>query len=424
VLDWKNAFCVECGKKTPLVFIAETEVDRDCWVIAFNKQQEDKSVSTISLDALKKFTVTTSSPRPMSVRFDAVVKIKYDNTPVEDKDDVPWDSVKSIEPKGGLFKKNLEEIEERSEAGVPSVIAQIIDYLLVTCEKTELSLPSDSTSIKLAIESGQKVDFEKIDNPSALVDVILEWLNELPNPLFPAEFYDCLFSTFNISSTDSRLNIQRSILLELPKANRAVLGKIFQFLSILLARNTYNDIVPLMFARYIFRPSSLHEQSGMALYVTKELMINYELFQDAKAAPSNASKRRLKLMQSLQKKSKSLHLSTDLLDIQSQIREALGNAQWRQSRKSVKVDDAPTIAQLEAEFKDWTFEDSSDGDTGEGNEFSTDESERTRKNMAVIMASKSNISRSTTGLSRKTTTDTSKMYSEEDYDEDIDGSEF
>lgn len=37
---------------------------------------------------------------------------------------------KSIEPKGGLFKKNLEEIEERSEAGVPSVIAQIIDYLL------------------------------------------------------------------------------------------------------------------------------------------------------------------------------------------------------------------------------------------------------------------------------------------------------
>jgi hypothetical protein len=42
--------------------------------------------------------------------------------------------------------------------------------------------------------------------------------------------------------------------------------------------------------------------------------------------------------------------------------------------------------------------------------------------MAVIMASKSNISRSTTWLSRKTTTDTSKMYSEEDYDEDIDGS--
>ena len=61
---------------------------------------------------------------------------------------------------------------------------------------------------------------------------------------------------------------------------------------------------------------------------------------------------------------------------------------------------------------------------GEGNEFSTDESERTRKNMAVIMASKSNISRSTTWLSRKTTTDTSKMYSEEDYDEDIDGSQF
>lgn len=65
-------------------------------MIAFNKQQEDKSVSTVSLDALKKFTVTTSSPRPTSVRFDAVVKIKYDNTPVEDKDDVPWDSVVGI----------------------------------------------------------------------------------------------------------------------------------------------------------------------------------------------------------------------------------------------------------------------------------------------------------------------------------------
>lgn len=297
----------------------------------------------------------------------------------------------------------------------------------MTCENAELSLPHDSTSIKLAIERRKKVDFEKIENPSALVDVILEWLNELPNSLFPPEFYDCLFATFNITSTESRQNIQRSIFLELPKANRAVLAKIFQFLSILLARNSYNEIVPLMFARYIFRPNSLHEQSGMALYVAKELIINYELFQDVNTVPSNASKRRLKLMQSLQKNSKSLHLSTDLLDIQSQIHEAIGNGQWRQSTKSVKPEEIsapPTIAQLEAEFKDWTFEDSSDGEPGEGNEFSADESERVKINMAVIMASKGNISRSTTQLSRKTTTDTSNLYSEEDYDEDIDGSEF
>lgn len=60
-------------------------------MIAFNKQQEDKTVSVVSLDALKKFTVTTSSPRPMSVRFDTAVKIKYD-MPVEDRD-IPRDSV-------------------------------------------------------------------------------------------------------------------------------------------------------------------------------------------------------------------------------------------------------------------------------------------------------------------------------------------
>ncbi len=295
----------------------------------------------------------------------------------------------------------------------------------MTCDGAELSLPHDSTPIKLAIENGQTVDFEKIDNPSALIDVILEWLNELPSPLFPAEFYDCLFATFNISSPESRLSVQRSIVTELPKANRAVLGKIFQSLSIILARNTYTEIVPLMFARYIFRPNTLHEQSGMALYVVKEMIVNYEIFQDLLTIPSVTSKRRLQLMQSLQRKSNSLQLSSELVDIQTQIREALrdqGVPSLRQQlSKSVQLNDSsapPTISQLEAEFKDWTFEDSSDGE--EGNEFSVDESEQERKNMAVIMASKgrSDISRTTTAYSNRSIADT------EDYDEDIDGSEF
>lgn len=64
-------------------------------MIAFNKQQEDKALSAISLEALKRFTVTTSNPRPMSVKFDTIVKIKYDNT-FEDKEPVPQDSVVSI----------------------------------------------------------------------------------------------------------------------------------------------------------------------------------------------------------------------------------------------------------------------------------------------------------------------------------------
>lgn len=298
----------------------------------------------------------------------------------------------------------------------------------MTCEGAELSLPHDSTLIKLALESGQTVDFEHISNPSALVDVVLEWLNELPSPLFPPEFYDCLFATFNISSSDSRLNVQRSIMKEIPSVNRAILGKIFQSLSIILARSKYNEIVPMMFARYIFRPNSLHEQSGMALYVVKELMVNYEIFHDLLTVPSVSSKRRLQLMNSLQRKSGNLNLSSDLVDIQSQLREALvdqDEPSWKQqARKSAMLDGAsapPTISQLEAEFKDWTFEDSSDD--GEGNEFSIDESEQGRKNMAVIMGNmnvKGNISRTTTGFTNRTnlTIDT------EDYDEDIDGSEF
>ncbi len=293
--------------------------------------------------------------------------------------------------------------------------------MVVTCEGVELNLPSNSSLIKRAIESGQKIDFEKIDNPSALIDVILEWLSGLPSPLFPTEFYDCLFATFNITSAESRLNIQRSIMMELPTTNRAVLEKIFQFLSVILARNKYDEIVPTMFARYIFRPNSLHEQSGMALYVVKEMIVNFEIFQDVKVLPSQTSKRRLTLMQSLQNKSDSRQ-SQDLSDIQAKLRETEGDrGSWHQNyRRSLKLEEstAPTISQLEAEFKDWTFEDSSDGEGEDGNEFKVDESDRAKRNMALIMASKSNHN-----AAKNTTTDTSE-YSEEDYDEDIDGSEY
>ncbi len=60
------------------MFIAETEVDRDCWVIAFNKQQEEKVVPAIRLEALRRFSLTTSNPLPISVKFGTISKINPD----------------------------------------------------------------------------------------------------------------------------------------------------------------------------------------------------------------------------------------------------------------------------------------------------------------------------------------------------------
>jgi hypothetical protein len=119
-------------------------------------------------------------------------------------------------------------------------------------------------------------------------------------------------------------------------------------------------------------------------------------------------------------------LPQDLIVLQKKVEKTI--EENRNNRKpSVSVEklifdqENPTIAQLEAEFKDWTFEDSSDGE-GEFNEFSLDEAERVKANMDMIMASRS-ISRNTTVTSMQGW-ETSELSSDEDFDEDIDGSGF
>jgi len=180
------------------------------------------------------------------------------------------------------------------------IFAQIIKNGLKTEGIFRIPAPKSRVEeLKGILDSGEELDFTKIQSPLELAGLVTTYLRELPEPLLTFELYPHFVQGGGIEKGPSRIQNLQLMVQNLPEANRKIVQQVISFLREIAKYSDINKMtvanLALVFGPNMLRPKEETLQTVIDMpKVTsciQSLSENYEqIFEDKTVNDSEVNK--------------------------------------------------------------------------------------------------------------------------------------
>lgn len=246
-------------------FIISTVVGRDYWIYSDSRSQTQEWIQILQS------TLSVSLSSSQTIQSVEVFKKKLANIPEKERKRIMkenWERksatltqkmISSLNCQ--VFGENLATVCSRDGHDIPIVLQKVFDFLETKGLETEglFRIPGSKDEIdhiKSVFDSGGIVDFERRD-VHTVSGVLKQYLRDLPEPLVCFSLYDqCIATERYLDNDQTKIEMLRQLVGQLPKENRRVLYKLVRFLQEVSTKSDINNMttsnLAIVFAPNIF----------------------------------------------------------------------------------------------------------------------------------------------------------------------------